>query len=64
MKLEPGGFLHKIVGVDIGKLHHEAIIIDEHDAIQGKSLCFANSHTGFNELLEPRHQIFFRFLAK
>ena len=52
-------FCIKIVGADIGKLHHEATIIDEHGAIQGKSLRFDKSHTGFNKLLELRRQIFF-----
>lgn len=41
-----------IVGIDIGKRHHEASIIDEKGNLQGKSLRFANSHTGFNKLLE------------
>lgn len=41
-----------IVGIDIGKRHHEASIIDNQGNSQGKSLRFANSHTGFNRLLE------------
>lgn len=41
-----------IVGIDIGKRHHEASIIDCQGNSQGKSLRFANSHTGFNRLLE------------
>lgn len=41
-----------IVGIDIGKRHHEASIIDGQGNLLGKSLRFANSHTGFNKLLE------------
>lgn len=41
-----------IVGIDIGKRHHEASIIDGQGNLQGKSLHFANTHTGFNKLLE------------
>lgn len=41
-----------IVGIDIGKRHHEATIIDSLGHVQGKSLRFANTHTGFNKLLE------------
>ena len=55
-----------IVGIDIGKRHHEASIIDGQGNLQGKSLRFANTHTGFNKLLEAArkaadrdHQIVF-----
>jgi len=41
-----------IVGIDVGKRHHEASMIDGQGNLQGKSLRFANSHTGFNKLLE------------
>jgi len=41
-----------IIGIDIGKRHHEATFIDSLGNVQGKSLRFANSHTGFNKLLE------------
>ena len=41
-----------IVGIDIGKRHHEASIIDGQGTFYGKSLRFANTHTGFNKLLE------------
>jgi len=37
-----------IVGIDIGKRHHEAGIIDEKGNLQEKFMRFANSHTGFN----------------
>ncbi len=55
-----------IVGIDIGKRHHEASIIDGQGNLQGKSLRFTNTHTGFNKLLEAArkaadrdHQIVF-----
>lgn len=41
-----------IVGIDIGKRHHEASIIDGQGNLHGKSLRFTNTHTGFNKLLE------------
>lgn len=41
-----------IVGIDIGKRHHEATVIDSLGNVQGKSLRFVNSHTGFCKLLE------------
>jgi len=41
-----------IVGIDIGKRNHEATIIDENGVAIGKSFRFANSHTGFNRLLD------------
>lgn len=40
-----------IVGIDIGKRHHEATIIDSQGAVLGKPLRFANSYIGFCELL-------------
>jgi transposase len=41
-----------IVGIDIGKRHHEASIIGSSGEKIGKSFRFANSHTGFNKLRE------------
>jgi len=41
-----------IVGIDIGKRFHEATIVDQKGSIIGKSLRFANSITGFNQLME------------
>lgn len=41
-----------IIGIDIGKRHHEATVIDSQGTIIGKSLRFANSHTGFHKLLK------------
>ncbi len=41
-----------IVGIDIGKNNHEATIIDETGVIIGKSIKFANSHSGANKLIE------------
>ncbi|WP_373845457.1 IS110 family transposase [Clostridium sp.] len=41
-----------IVGVDIGKNNHEATIIDDTGSIIGKSIKFANSHSGGNKLIE------------
>lgn len=41
-----------IVGIDIGKRHHEATIMDGQGNVHGKSLRFANSHIGFNKLLD------------
>ena len=41
-----------IVGIDIGKRHHEASMIDGQGNLYGKSLRFANTHTGFDSLLE------------
>lgn len=41
-----------IIGIDIGKRHHEATFIDSLGNVQGKSLRFDNSHIGFNKLLD------------
>lgn len=40
-----------IVGIDIGKRHHEASMLDDQGNLIGKSIRFPNSITGFNKLL-------------
>lgn len=41
-----------IIGIDIGKNHHEATIIDDTGVIIGKSIKFTNSHNGANKLMD------------
>ena len=41
-----------IVGIDIGKNHHEASIIDENGTLIGRPLRFSNSHKGADRLME------------
>lgn len=39
------------LGIDIGKRHHEACIIDSKGAIQCKTLRFPNTHLGGQTLV-------------
>lgn len=41
-----------IVGIDIGKRNHEASIMNAAGKQYGKPIRFANSHTGFNKLMD------------
>ena len=41
-----------IIGIDIGKNHHEASIVDSSGKLVGRSLRFANTHKGADRLME------------
>lgn len=41
-----------IVGIDIGKNHHEASIIDDSGKLIGRSCRFPNTHKGAGKLME------------
>ena len=41
-----------IIGIDIGKNHHEASIIDSSGKLIGRSLRFSNTHKGADKLME------------
>ena len=41
-----------IVGIDIGKNHHEASIIDSSGKLIGRSCHFSNTHKGSDKLME------------
>jgi transposase len=45
-----------IIGIDIAKRNHEAVIIDSEGKIVQKAFSFANSCTGYNKLLERVRQ--------
>lgn len=41
-----------IIGIDIGKNHHEASIIDSSGMLIGKSCRFSNTHKGADKLMQ------------
>lgn len=41
-----------IVGIDVAKRNHEAVIMDEEGTVVQKSFSFANSCIGYNKLLD------------
>ena len=47
-----GDYMHYIVGIDVAKRSHEAIIMDEEGTVVQKSFSIANNCTGYNKLLE------------
>ena len=45
-----------IIGIDIGKNHHEASIIDYSGKLIGRSCRFSNTHKGADTLMEHIHK--------
>ena len=40
-----------IVGIDIAKRNHEAVIMDDQGKVVQKAFAFANTYEGYNELI-------------